>query len=138
MKTLITAAFILVTLSSCSFYNIEEQPYSYDHRVTVTGRYDVDEYSDTYDEYTYYSFSISEGYGRREIYINNFYGQGIEVVAYLEGSVIDIPFQVVDGYEIEGHGLCYTDKLDLHYSVRDRYDHGYTDYCDTEAFRVRY
>ena len=138
MKTFIAVAFVLITLTSCDLYVVEEQPYSYDNRERVTGRYDVDEYSDTYDEYTYYSVSITTGYGRREIYIDNFYGQGLDVVAYLDGSVIDIPFQVIDGYEIEGHGLVYSDKIDFHYSVTDRYNHGYTDHCDTEAFRVRY
>jgi hypothetical protein len=129
---------MLVTLSSCYLDAFEEQTHSYNYRNEIVGRYDIDEYSDTYHEYTYYSVSISEGYGRREIYINNFYGQGLGVVAYVDGSQIEIPFQVVDGFEIEGIGLYRHNKIEFHYSVSDRYNHGYTDYCDTEAFRVRY
>jgi hypothetical protein len=136
MKTFIALAFGLVMLTSCDMYMIEDEPHYHDYRDDITGHYELDEYSETYRDYTYYTVTISRGYGRREIYIHNFYGFDRDVLAYLDGHTITIPFQVINGYEIEGHGQVVYDELDLHYSVTDRYHDSPTDFCDTEGYRV--
>jgi hypothetical protein len=137
MKTFIASAFGLMLLTSCDLYMVEE-PYRHDYRDDIVGHYHLDEYSETYHEYTYYAVTITEGYGRREINIRNFYGLGRDVTAYVDGHTITIPFQVINGYEIEGDGQLIYDKLDLHYSVTDRYDDSPTDFCDTEGVRADY
>ena len=133
MKTLITFAFGLL-LTSCTFY--ETVPPRYDYRQAVIGEYDVEEYSDTYDDYTYYPMEIRLGYSSDELFIHNFYGLNRPVVAYVNQTEITIPYQVIDGYEIQGSGHVNYDELHLQYSVYDRYHHSVTDYCDTQAFRL--
>jgi hypothetical protein len=133
MRTFIASAFILISLSACDVYITEPR---YDQRERFVGYYDVEEYSNTYHEYTYYSIHIyKSNYSDTKIYLDNFYGAEISVVAYVSGSKITIPEQVVDGYEIEGTGWLSGNDLDLTYSVEDHYDHSYTDFCDTHAWR---
>lgn len=136
MKTFIGFFLGLGMLASCDVYVTEP---AIDYRNRIIGLYEVEEYSETYDEYTYYDFSISKSsYSRREIYLDNFYASGLEVYAYVDKDRITIPFQSVKGYEIEGTGYVYRDEIQLNYRVKDVYHEHYTDFCDTQAYRVRY
>ena len=44
-----------------------------------------------------------------EVYIENLYTDGLSVYALVSYDAITIPFQVIDGYEIEGAGTIYND-----------------------------
>lgn len=106
----------------------------YDPRDRVVGYYEVEEYSDTFDDITYYSLRISKSGYDDELYLNNFYAVNIRVYAILDDNYIRIPWQVVDGYEIEGSGTVHRNKLHLNYRVKDRYNHTPADYCETTAW----
>ena len=132
MKRVIQFALLVVIISGCDVYMIEP---AYDSRDRVIGQYDVEEYSETYREWIYYSIHISKAASREKVYIDNFYGSNISVYAFVNYDRITIPYQVVNGYEIEGAGTFQDYYLNLHYSVRDIYNNSYTDFCETEARR---
>jgi hypothetical protein len=133
MKRIIPLVLFSAVMVSCVEY--VEEP-RYDYRERITGSYAVEEYSETFDEYVYYDMYLSKDYNTSDgIYLENFYADGISVYAYFNNDRITIPFQVTEGYEIEGHGTYSRGELDLHYSVRDRYSNSLTDYCDTYAYR---
>jgi hypothetical protein len=132
MKNLIFFIAMAVFASSCTFYDVEPR---YDHRDKFVGYYDVEEYSQTYGEYTFYEMRITTSPHDREIFLNNFYASDIRVYAIVSFDDIRIPFQVVDGYEIEGSGSLYHDELNLTYRVKDLYDHSVSDYCETVAWK---
>lgn len=133
MKPLIMAAALLVLLASCDVTVIEPR---YDYRDNVVGYYDIEEYSRTFDDYTYYAVHITkDGYSGNSIYLNNFYGANIRVHAYIDNNRITIPHQIIDDYEVEGVGTLRGSDLSLTYSVRDLYEHTPTDFCDTWAER---
>jgi hypothetical protein len=101
----------------------------------MVGYYDMEEYSNTYDDYTYYSIQLSKsGYDGNEIRMSNFYGVDMNVYAYVNGDRITIPFQVVKGYEVEGVGTYRGSSIDFNYSVRDTYTNSRTDFCETKAW----
>ena len=134
MKTLSSLVFAAFVLSSCTNYYTEEV--RYDYRERMTGYYDVEEYSDTYNEEVHYSIYVSKNPATHDgIYLQDFYAYGVRVSAYIDNDYIDIPFQVVNGFEIEGSGSFYGGELHLNYSVRDRRSNAPTDYCDTIAYR---
>ena len=95
---------IALIVSSCDVYDAEPR---YDARDKVIGRYDVEEYSETYNQITAYSIYVGKSGYNREIYIDNFYASNIRVYAYLDYDRITIPFQIVNGYEVEGAGTVY-------------------------------
>ena len=132
MKNLILFSVLFVFATSCTFYDVEPR---YDHRDKFVGYYDVEEYSETYGEYTFYEMRISRSRHDREIFLDNFYASDLRVYATVSFDDIRIPFQVVDGYEIEGSGTLYHDELNLTYRVKDLYDHSVSDYCETVAWR---
>jgi hypothetical protein len=78
---------------------------------------------------------ISKSPYDREVYLDNFYAAGVRVRATVSFDNIRIPYQFVDGYEIEGSGDMYEDQLNLHYRVTDTYSHSVTDDCETVAWR---
>lgn len=132
MKNVLTLAAVLIGLSACDVYVVEPR---YDARDKFTGYYDVEEYSNTYHDYTYYSIDIYKNtYASREVYISNFYAANIKVYAYVDYDRITIPYQVTNGYEIEGTGTLSGSQLHLTYSVNDLASHTYTDFCDTHAW----
>lgn len=135
MKTFITFVFALVMLTSCDVYMVEPR---IDHRDAIVGYYDMEEYSETYHEYVYYDFNISKSrHSSREIFLDNFYASDLHVYAYVDNNYITIPFQIVNGYEIEGHGTLHRgSELQLYYTVSDIYHHGATDICDSYAVRI--
>ncbi|HEY9006654.1 hypothetical protein [Ohtaekwangia sp.] len=133
MKRLLFAVSILVVLGSCQVNIIEPR---YDARDKVTGYYAMEEFSATFNDYTYYTVQVTK-YGNtgNEIYLDNFYGADIQVMAYVNGEKITIPYQVVDDYEIEGTGTMQGLNVSLNYSVRDLYNHTQTNFCETRGNR---
>lgn len=132
MKNLIFFSAIAILATSCTFYEVEPR---YDHREKFIGYYDVEEFSETYGDYTNYEMRISRGLREDEIYLHNFYASEIRVYAIVSFDNIRIPYQVVDGYEIEGTGTWYRSELDLSYRVKDLYNNTRADYCETVAWR---
>jgi hypothetical protein len=124
---------LLIGLSACEFYYVEPR---YDHRDRIVGTHDVKEYSETYNDHAYYTIDIvrSGNYGD-EIFIDNFYGVGIRVRALYSNNKITIQRQTINGYEVEGVGTVYSNEIDFHYSVRDKYSNTRTDYCEALAWR---
>lgn len=132
MKRILPVVFVAMTMTSC-LYVVEPRV---DYRDRVVGYYAVDEYSQTYYNWTAYSIRISRSsQGYDVINIDNFYASGLRVKAYVRQDVITIPYQVVDGFEIEGSGVILGRTMHLDYSVIDRYEWGPTDYLDAEAIR---
>ena len=132
MKNFICFFALILITSACTLNNIEPR---YDSRDKFVGYYDVEEYSETYNDITFYKLRISKSGYDREIYLNNFYAADIRVYATVNFDDIRIPFQIVDGYEIEGTGTLYRNELNLNYSVKDIYDNSFADFCETRAWR---
>src|SRR5688572_2536210 len=132
MKNLISFTALVLLATSCTFYDVEPR---YDSRDKFVGYYDAEEYSETYNDMTFYEMRISKSGYDREIYLNNFYGADLRVYATVSFDEIRIPFQVIDGYEIEGSGSIYRNELSLSYRVRDLYDDSVSDFCETTAWR---
>ena len=120
-----------IGLTACTDDYIEPR---YDERDRVVGYYDVEEYSETYHDVSYYSIRILKSGYYNEIYLDNFYASDIRVYAVLEYGRIRIPFQVVDGFEVEGSGTVYGNEIRFNYRVKDRYTNSYTDFCETKAW----
>lgn len=133
MKTLVYAVAILVLATSCDVYYVDPVP-AYDPRDKFVGAYDINEYSSTYDEYWEYGVSIYKS-GGDEIVIDNFYNSGLRVYATVRGSQLYIPWQTIDGYELQGDGYISGNKLVITYKVRDTYTHGAWDFCDASGWR---
>jgi hypothetical protein len=131
MKRLLPIFFLALIAASCGYY---DEP-RYDSRDRIIGRYDVEEYSETYNHYTEYSIYILKSGYRREIYIDNFYAANIRIYANLDYDRITIPYQIVNGYEIEGAGTVYGSSISMRYRVKDTYTNSYTDFCETNAWR---
>ncbi len=131
MKTFMLILFAGFLMTSCYIDSVEPR---YDSRDRVVGRYDVEEYSRTFDDYTYYTIHISKSGPYNEIYLDNFYAADIGVYANVKGDRITIPYQVVNGYEIEGAGNVYGSTIDFTYSVYDRYGNSHKDFCETHAY----
>ncbi len=132
MKRLLPIFALLIIASACDVYVAEPR---YDVRDRIIGQYDVEEYSETYNDLTYYTMYVSKAGYSREIYLENFYASNIRVRAYVDYEKISIPYQVVSGYEIEGVGTLHGSYLSLSYRVKDIYSSSYTDFCETEARR---
>ena len=131
MKRTLSVVFIALVAGACDFYVVEPRV---DWRDRVVGRYQVDEYSHTYNSYTFYSIRILKSGGYDHIHIDNFYNSGMRIRAYISYDKITIPYQIVNGYEIEGVGTVYGSSIDLSYSVKDLYQPLPTDFCETEAY----
>jgi len=131
MKRLVFFSLAVIMLTSCEFYYLEP---AYDSRARVVGSHDVEEYSETFNDYTDYSIYIGRS-GSSEIYLDNFYGVDIRVYAMLSNDKIDIYRQVVDGYEIEGVGTVYSNEIQFNYRVKDLVTGVRTDYCEATAWK---
>lgn len=131
MKKLIYL-FLLIGLSSCEFYYTEPR---INERDRLLGRYEVEEYSETYGDFTRYTIWIEEsGRYSNEFYIDNFYGVEISVRASIDYDRITIPRQIINGYEVEGIGTVYGREISLSYRVKDVYSGTRTDYCEATAW----
>jgi hypothetical protein len=132
MKTLICLVVAAFSLASCTEYIAETR---YDARDRITGKFEVDEFNTTYREHIYYDMFVSKDRSSRSIiYLDDFYIESLRVYAHVDDDHINIPFQIVDGYEIEGSGYQSRGKLYLNYSVRDRYSNGHREDFDTIAY----
>jgi hypothetical protein len=133
MKTLFFLSAVLL-LASCDVYYVEPIPV-YDPRDQFVGGYDVSEYSSTYDEYWEYGVSVYKS-GGTKVMIDNFYNSNLRVYGNVDGTRIYIPWQNVDGYEIQGDGYIAGTKLVISYKVRDTYsDSGAWDFCQATGWR---
>ncbi|MBL6445600.1 hypothetical protein JMN32_04725 [Fulvivirga sp. 29W222] len=136
-KQLLFSVIILLALSSCQLTVIEEPHVHVDIRDRFLGVFDVEEYSETFDSYSYYHVEIVALHGEpNSVILRNFYGAEIDVIAHIEGNYLYIPNQDVGGFHIEGEGSVSGDRLDLSYSVHDHLAyHDITDYCLSVAWR---
>lgn len=127
----------LISLASCDVYYLDnERPYR--SRDRIIGNHYTEEYSETYHEYYEYNVWISSGSRSNEVYIENLYIDGLSIYATVSYDAITIPFQVIDGYEIEGAGTIYSDQISLNYYVRDRYEGTRKDFCEATLWRDGY
>lgn len=137
MKTRILLAIAIVgLLSSCEISIHSEEPIIVDERNKFIGNYQIEEYSDTYDMITEYSISIvKSAYDPEIIFIRNFYGVDIEVLAEVRADYLFIPLQEVNGYEIEGEGWYDHHEITLDYTVRDLHQYRVVnDFCTATAW----
>ena len=132
MKKYLLGVFVLLFISSCEILVVEEYPY--DVRENFIGRFDAEEYSETFDEFTYYDVRILRdgGLGSPVVYLRNFYGLGIEVYAEVYGDKLTIPTQRIDGYIIQGTGRLDYEDIVLTYSVEStERGNRYIEFCNT-------
>jgi len=125
-----------VLLSSCDVIVIDEAPF--DPRDIYLGRYEAEEYSQTFDLLTRYRMRIiKDGYPYSNvIYLRNFYAVDIEVFGEIIGERINIPRQESGGYIVQGSGRYEYGDVHLSYSVEDALsDSGVADFCSTVLFR---
>lgn len=136
MKNLLLSIGLIIALSSCDVVYVEEV--IVDDREFFTGRYNVEEYSGTLNQTTSYNLRVlKEGNSRSNVvFLDNFYGVGIEVFAEVYGGELRIPRQIVNDYRIQGVGHIDRGDLVMTYSVEDlRSVSGFTDFCNTIAYR---
>lgn len=135
MKKGLLILSVLIFLSSCDVWLVEVP---YDPRDNFTGRFNVEEYSETYDVLTKYKVRIvkdGDAYSNA-VYISNFYGEDLEILGEVVGDRLIIPHQSINGYVIEGTGRIEYGDLVMTYSVDDYYDNnGLVDFCNTVYFR---
>ena len=133
MKKLIPVAALILVLSGCSI--TFDEPF--DDRNRYTGRYDVEEYSQTTNEVFRYSIRIRKSLDfDDEVIIENFYDAGIDVFAFVDGNKIFINPQIIGDYEVEGVGTRVSGDIEIDYTVR--YLDGrsnFTDFLSATAFK---
>lgn len=124
-------------MMSCEVIVVEEPVPVRDVRDHYLGFYDVEEYNKTDGTYSEYSFNIVKSANDPyTIFIRNFYGVGIEVVADVEGFDVFIPDQVVNGYHIAGSGFLDGNELILNFSMDDHLNsHSHVHYYEVVAWR---
>lgn len=134
MKKLVFFAALLILVSSCDVLIVE--PQSYDARNRFIGTYDFQEYSSTFNENWDYGVTITKSGYSNEIILSNFYNSGLNVYARVSGSRLTIPWQRIDGYEVQGDGIITGNRLDMNYQVTDTYTKWpVKDFCQTTAWR---
>ena len=132
MKTKLLLLIITSLLISCDILVVEPV---YDSRDRIIGTYQIEEYSQTYNDNIRYNVYIRKGFGyRTEVIIENFYNADVDVIAEIVGDKIFISRQIVHGYEIEGVGTLYYDEIRFTYRVRDNYYNKPTDFCEATAW----
>ncbi|MDZ7650556.1 MAG: hypothetical protein U5K54_27330 [Cytophagales bacterium] len=132
MKTKLLLLIITSLLISCDILVVEPV---YDSRDRIIGTYQIEEYSQTYNDYVRYNVYIRKNFGyRTEVIIENFYNIDVDVIAEIVGDKIFISRQVAHGYEIEGVGTLYYDEIRFTYRVRDNYYNKPTDFCEATAW----
>ena len=132
MKKYLLGLLALLLISSCEVLVIEEYPY--DVRENFTGRFEAEEYSETFDEFTYYDVRVlrEADIGSPIVYLRNFYGFGIEVYAEVYGDKLTIPTQRIDGFVIQGTGRLDYEDIILTYSVEStERGNRYIEFCNT-------
>ncbi|MDX1628870.1 MAG: hypothetical protein R3345_09235 [Fulvivirga sp.] len=137
-RLLLILPMLTVAMFACNVYVEEPVPVIvHDDRDHVTGYYHVEEYNVTTGGYAEYDVSVAKSaHDLFTIYIDNFYGVGISVVAEVEGLNVYIPEQQVDGYHIAGDGYVDGNVLVLDYSVHDHLDaHSHVMYYEFNGYR---
>lgn len=131
MRKLLLLMIVAATFTACDVYVVEPV---YDPRDQVVGTYDVNEYSETYQDNLRYTITIrrSSAY-QDEVVIDNFYAADIAIRAIVDFDRISIPHQIVNGYEVQGAGTVNGDRISLTYSVTDLYECHCTDYLRASA-----
>lgn len=132
MKKYLLGVFSILLITSCEILVVEEYPY--DVREQFIGRFDAEEYSETFDEFTYYDVRIIQdgGLGSPVVDLRNFYGLGIEVYAEVYGDKLTIPTQRINGYIIQGAGRLDYEDIVLTYSVENtERGNRYIEFCNT-------
>jgi hypothetical protein len=134
MKTLFSVLAILIFATSCNMYYVEPVPVvPYDPRDQFTGKYSINEYSSTYDESWAYDMSIYKS--QYDLSIDNFYNTGLRVNAQVNGTSLSIPWQIVDGYELQGDGFVEGSKITINYKIRDTYTNNSPwDFCSATGW----
>ena len=136
MKKILPGIFTLLLVSSCHLMIVEEFPY--DDRDNFTGRFEAEEYSETYDGFTYYDVTIlrDSDHNSSVIYLRNFYGLGFEVYAEVYGDKLTIPRQRINDIIIQGTGRLDYDDILLTYSIDSRQSgNRYVEFCNTVYVR---
>ncbi|MDH4058995.1 MAG: hypothetical protein OEU76_09525 [Cyclobacteriaceae bacterium] len=124
---------LLISLSACDFYLYDSV---YDSRDRIVGRYDMEEYSETFNDFTRYSLWIERSGGNSNaIWIDNFYAVNIRVRAIVSYDKITIPRQTVNGYDVEGVGTVHGERISFTYRVRNLYKNFPTDFLDGTAYK---
>ena len=113
-----------------NFYYLEQR----NDRDRLVRSYEVEEYSETFNDYTRYTIWIDKANRYNEFYIDNFYASDLRVYATIAYDKITIHRQIVDGYEIEGVGTVYGSEIEFSYSVKDIYSGTRTDFCEASAW----
>jgi hypothetical protein len=132
MKKYLLGVFVISLISSCEVLVIEE--YLYDVRENFLGRFEAEEYSETFDELTYYDVRVlrDSEIGSPVIYLRNFYGFGLEVYAEVFGDKLTIPTQRIDEFVIQGTGRLDYEDIVLTYSVEStERGNRYIEFCNT-------
>lgn len=123
----------MVSLSACEIMVMDSDN---DYRSTMDGRYRLEEFSQTYNQYYRYEVEIRQSsWGSSSIIIENFYNEGLAVRAEVRGTQIYIPVQTVRGYRIEGSGNIYSNRIELTYRASDTYSSNRTDFCEATLWR---
>ncbi len=118
-------------LASCNLMIIEPV---FDDRDRLIGSYSLEEYSQTYNEFTRFFIYIRKSGLNDQVVIENFYNAGINVRASVALDKMYISQQIVNGYEIEGVGTFYGGEISFSYRVRDIYSYYKpTDFCNGAA-----
>jgi len=132
MKTRMILLILMVLFTSCDLIIIEPV---YDVRDSITGNYQIEEFSQTYNDYVRYHIYIRKSGVYDEIIIANFYNAGLNVRAGVMYDKIYISKQILNGYEIEGVGTIYDGEIQFSYRVRDIYAYTRpTDFCNATAW----
>jgi hypothetical protein len=132
MKKYLLGVFALVLVSSCDLLIVEEFPY--DGRNNFIGRFEAEEYSETFDGFTFYDVRIvrDSDFNSPVIYLRNFYGLDFEVYAEVFGDKLTIPTQRIDGFVIQGTGRLDYEDIVLTYSVEGtERGNRYIEFCNT-------
>lgn len=131
MKTKILLLAMVLFLTSCE---IIIEPVI-DDRDRLVGSYQVEEYSQTFNDYGKFTIRIRKAPGyNSDVIVENFYNANLNVRAEVINDKIYISKQYVDGYEIEGVGTIYFDEIRFSYRVRDTYYYKPTDFCEATAW----
>lgn len=107
----------------------------FDDRDRLVGSYRVEEYSQTFNDYSEFTIYIRKAGGyNSNVIVENFYNANLDVRAEVVNGKIYISKQYVDGYEVEGVGTVYFDEIRFSYRVRDTYYYKPTDFCEATAW----
>lgn len=134
-----SAIFFALFLFQFGCDSVLERDSNLDQRNRITGKYLLDEYSQTYNADFSYNIEILKSNGdNNEVYILNFYDSDIDVLAVIDDDKVFIPFQEKGNLEVEGVGTIYGNVIELNYSVFDLNENdSFPDFCTTVATKVK-